>query len=166
MVPACPAWTVGDLWPTWSGSPRTPSAGATSPGRWTAWRDPAVAAERDAWTDGHLHRFADRGREALLRALRVHGCRVVQALRSGEEPLGAAPAWMVSAPAADLAVHLADLREALGLPADADGTTARFGFGAYRGWLHQRLVASGRPPSGSPTAPASGSSGTGARRVA
>ena len=147
-VPACPAWTVGDLLAHLAGVAEDTVRGDYFAGAMTAWRDPTVAAERDAWTDGHLHRFADRGRHALLGALREHGCRTVQALRSGAEPLGSAPSWMVSAPAADLAVHLADLREALGLPADAGGTVARFGFGAYRGWLHHRLVALGgaRPP--------------------
>ena len=68
-------------------------------------------------------------------------------------------------------MHLADLREALGAPADTGGAPARFGFAAYRDWLHQRLVAedlpgirlsdgapgvAGRPgdPVGSVTAPA------------
>jgi uncharacterized protein (TIGR03083 family) len=144
-VPACPAWTVGDLLAHLVGVAEDTVRGDYFAGAMSAWRDPTEAAERDAWTDGHLHRFADRGREALLRALRRHGRQVVQALRGGEEPLGSAPAWMVAAPAADLAVHLADLREALGLPADVDGTVIRFGLGSYRGWLHQRLVTLGAP---------------------
>ena len=127
VVPACPDWTVGDLLAHLVGVAQDAVRGDYFAGAMEAWRDPALAAERDAWTDGHLHRFADRGLEALLRALRLHGCRLVQALRSGEDPLGSAPTWMVSAPAADLAVHLADLRDALGLPADLDGTTTRFG---------------------------------------
>ncbi len=145
VVPACPAWTVGDLLAHLVGVAQDSVRGDYFAGAIQAWRDPALAAARDAWTDGHLHRFADRGREALLRALRLHGCRVVQALRSGEDPLGSAPTWMASAPVADLAVHLADLRSALGLPADIDGTTTGFGVWAYRDWLHQRLVAAGAP---------------------
>ena len=144
-VPACPQWTVGDLLAHLVGVAQDAVRGDYFAGAMEAWRDPALAAERDAWTDGHLHRFADRGLEALLRALRLHGCRLVQALRSGVDPLGSAPTWMVSAAAADLSVHLADLRSALGLPADLDGTTTRFGVWAYRGWLHHRLVATGAP---------------------
>lgn len=145
VVPACPAWTVGDLVAHLVGVAEDATQGSYFAGAMEAWRDPALAAERDAWTDGHLHRVAGRGRERLLSALDHHGCRLVQVLRRGDEPLGSAPVWMVSAPAADLSVHLADLREALGVPPDAAGTSARFGIGAYRGWLHQRLVASGAP---------------------
>ncbi|HET6966836.1 MAG TPA: hypothetical protein VFI44_01105, partial [Ornithinibacter sp.] len=75
----------------------------------------------------------------------LHGGRVVQALRRGDAPPSGGPAWLVAAPVADLAVHLADLREALGAPADTGGVTARFGFAAYREWLHARLVAAGLP---------------------
>jgi hypothetical protein len=47
---------------------------------------------------------------------------------------------MVSSPAADLSVHLDDLREALGLQPDTSSPVARFGFAMYRQWLHARIV--------------------------
>ena len=145
VVPACPAWTVGDLLAHLVGVAEDTSRGGYFAGAMEAWRDPALAEARDAWTDGHLHRIPDRTRDALLRGLHVHGGRVVQSLRRGDGPPAAGPAWMVAAPVADLAVHLADLREALGAAPDTAGAPARFGFGAYRDWLHQRLVAEGLP---------------------
>ena len=144
-VPACPAWTVGDLVAHLAGVAEDAAAGQYFEGAIDAWRAPDLAESRDAWTDHHVGRLATRGLDGLLRAVRLHGCRLVNALRRGDEPLASAPGWMVAGPAADLAVHLADVREALGLPADTGGTAARFGFAAYRDWLHQRLVETGRP---------------------
>ena len=88
--------------------------GAYFPDATEAWRVPAVAAARDAWTAGHLDRHRDRTRDGLLRGLDHHGSRLVTALRRGDSPAADGPPWMVVAPVADLAVHLADLREALG----------------------------------------------------
>ena len=69
----------------------------------------------------------------------------MSALRSGDEPLVHKPHWLVVAPVGDLAVHLADLREALGVPPDPSSPVSRFGFALYRDWLHQRLVHEGLP---------------------
>lgn len=145
LVPACPAWTVADLLAHLVGIAEDASQGAYFAGAMEAWRDPALAQARDAWTDQHLQRVTDRTRDGLLRGLHLHGGRVVQSLRRGDGPLTTGPAWMAAAPVADLAVHLADLREALGAPADTTGVTARFGFTAYRDWLHVRLMAAGLP---------------------
>jgi hypothetical protein len=81
----------------------------------------------------------------LLGQLLHHGCRLVLALRRGESTITNASIWMVTAPAGDLAVHLADLREALGLPPETGTAIARLGFAAFREWLHQRLVAQDLP---------------------
>ena len=146
VVPACPAWTVGDLLAHLVGVAEDASQGAYFAGAMEAWRDPSLAEARDAWTDQHLRRAVDRSRDALLCGLHLHGGRVLQSLRRGDGPLATGPAWMLAAPVADLAVHLVDLREALGAPVpDVNGATARFGFGAYRDWLHQRLVAMDLP---------------------
>lgn len=146
-VPACPGWTVGDLLAHLAGLADDAARGAYFAGAMEAWRDPELAAGRDAWTAAHLDRSADRGAAGLVRALQAAGTRLVTGLRRGDGPLAASPAWMVAAPAADLAVHLGDLREALGVDPDVgvDGTTARFGEAAYRDWLHQRLVESRLP---------------------
>ncbi len=95
VVPACPAWSVGDLLAHLVGVAEDASRGGYFAGAMEAWRVPALAEARDAWTDQHLRRATDRTRDALLRGLHVHGGRVVQSLRRGDGPLTAGPAWMV-----------------------------------------------------------------------
>jgi hypothetical protein len=56
-----------------------------------------------------------------------------------------APAWLLSAPVADLAVHLHDVRGALHLPGDRDAPASALGLRIYASWLGQRLHQSGRP---------------------
>ena len=114
--------------------------GAYFPQATEAWRDPGIAAARDAWTAQHVDRYLDRTRDGLLRGLDHHGSRLVTSLRRGDGPVVNSPPWMVVAPVADLAVHLADLREARGMPPDTSGAAARLGVAAYRDWLHERLV--------------------------
>ena len=53
---------------------------------------------------------------------------------------------MIEAPVDDLAVHLDDLREALGLPPAPEAVVAEYGFRAYRAWLGDRIVARGLAP--------------------
>ncbi|MFJ8812452.1 maleylpyruvate isomerase mycothiol-dependent enzyme family protein [Amycolatopsis thermoflava] len=65
------------------------------------------------------------------------------ALRRGEAPDG--PPWMLTSPVADLAVHLEDLREALGAASDPAAPVTRLGFAVFRNWLHTRLVRRGLP---------------------
>jgi uncharacterized protein (TIGR03083 family) len=145
IVPACPDWTVGDLTAHLIGVAEDTARGNFFPGALNAWQDTALAQAREEWTAGHLVRHAARTRDALVRGLQHHGTRLVDALRAGREPLVGQPHWLVVAPVGDLAVHLADLREALGVPSDPTSPVARFGFAIYRDWLHQRLVHEGLP---------------------
>ena len=60
-------------------------------------------------------------------------------------PLPGTPAWLVSAPVADLAVHLHDVRGALRRPGDQDTPATRLGLRIYARWLGERLDQAGRP---------------------
>ena len=140
VVPACPDWTVSDLLAHLAGLAQDTVLSGYFAGALDAWHTPELAAARDAWTAGHLERQVDRSRDALLGQLQQHGTALVSSLRRGDGALGGGPAWMAPAPAADLAVHLEDLREAVGEPPANSSAVARHGFGAYRDWLHQRLV--------------------------
>ncbi len=144
-VPACPGWSVGDLAAHLVGVAEDAARGDFYAGALDAWQDTALAQAREEWTAGHLVSHPTRNRDALLRGLEHHGNRWVSVLRSGEEPLVGKPGWIVVAPLGDLAVHLADLREALGAPPEPTSPVSRFGFAIYRNWLHQRLVHEGLP---------------------
>ncbi len=115
-VPACPDWSVGDLVAHVVGVAEDAVGGAYFPQATEAWRDPGIASARDAWTAQHVDRYLDRTRDGLLRGLDHHGSRLVTSLRRGDRPFEDGPPWLVVAPVADLAVHLADLREAIGAP--------------------------------------------------
>jgi uncharacterized protein (TIGR03083 family) len=144
-VPACPLWSVGDLVAHVVGVAEDAARGAYFPDAMHAWEDPALSRAREAWTAGHLVRHADRSRDGLLRGLHRHGCQLVTAMRRGDGDQADAPAWLVVAPAADLAAHLADLREALDLPPETESAAVRLAFAAYRDWLRQRLAEVGLP---------------------
>ena len=117
-------------------------AGATSPARWRPGATRPWPRRGTPGPTGTCTGIATAGVTPAARASTCTAGRVVQSLRRGDGPPTAGPAWMVAAPVADLAVHLADLRgRRSGFPPTASGATARFGFGAYRDWLHQRLVA-------------------------
>ena len=107
-----------------------------------AWRDPAVAAAREGWTAGHVDRHAQPTRDDLLRqagAARQPAGGRAAARRPRRSPRR--PTWMVSAPVADLAVHLADLarRSASARDRAAPVTQARLRRPTAH-WLHQRLL--------------------------
>jgi uncharacterized protein (TIGR03083 family) len=143
-VPACPGWAVRDLAAHLVGVAEDSIRGAFFPGALEAWRDPSLAAARDEWTAGHVQRHGGASRDALCEALDRHGRALVAGLRRGNPAVAGADGWGFAAPVGDLAVHLGDLREALGLPAVAD-PLARWGFAAYRTWLAQRLRTSRLP---------------------
>ncbi len=144
-VPACPEWSVGDLLAHLAGVAEDAARGAYVDGAIDAWREPELAERREEWTASHVGRLTDRTRDGLLRRLRRNGGRLVTAIRQGDPAIVEGPAWLVLAPVGDLSVHLADLREALGVPDDTDGPVTRLGFASYRDWLHTRLVTVGLP---------------------
>jgi uncharacterized protein (TIGR03083 family) len=140
-VPACPEWTVKDLVAHLTGVAEASVGGTYFGGALNAWRDPRIAAARDRWTADQVTSRAGLDLPSLLRDFDELSRTLVGKLRRGT----AGAAWMDSSPAADLSVHLDDLREALALPPDTESTVARFGFAMYRQWLHARIIERGLP---------------------
>ena len=143
QVPACPEWTVRDLIAHLAGIAADSLRGSYFADALDAWRDPAIAERREGWTAGQVSSRADRPIESVLREFDEYSGKLVTLMRRGDGPDG--PAWLLSAPVGDLAVHLADLREALGLEPDETSPITHFGFAAYRDWLHARIAESGLP---------------------
>ena len=136
---------VADLLAHLAGVAEDAARGEYFAGAMDAWRDPALARAREDVDGGTLRAARPTARGA---SVHVHAPRrPVGRARCGgaTPPWSTAPPWMVSAPVGDLAVHLADLREALGLPPDETAPSPASGFGAYRDWLHHRLVVTGLP---------------------
>jgi hypothetical protein len=110
-------------------------------GAMEAWRDPDLASARERWTaDQVASRHFDEI-DGLLREWDVHGSQLEAMLRRGDGFAANSPLWVLGAPAADLGVHLHDLREALGCPGDEPAAITRLAFRAYREWLAERLSA-------------------------
>lgn len=145
-VPACPLWSVQEVVAHLTGVAEDSLHGRFFDGAVGAWADPALAARREAWTAGQVEARRDLGRERLVAELERHGQALVRALRRGDAAATDVPAWMIGAPGADLAVHLDDLREALGLPPERETPVGRHGFGSYRAWLSERLADRGIAP--------------------
>lgn len=143
VVPACPEWTVRDLLAHLVGVARDSARGAFFPGALDAWRQPQVAERREHWTAGHVADYRDQPASELLCVFDEHAGHLVTMLRTGAGPVFDGPAWMVTAPVADLAVHLHDLSEALGRDPDDGSAVARLGFSVYRSWLSARIVERG-----------------------
>lgn len=139
-VPACPDWSIRDLIAHLVGVAEDTASGAYLPEAPDAWRDPAAAARREAWTASHVAQRAGTDLPSLLRQWAEHGSRLETMLRRDEGFAADSPEWMLTAPAADLAVHMCDLCEALEVPVDVDAPIARLGFAVYRNWLGARLA--------------------------
>jgi uncharacterized protein (TIGR03083 family) len=145
-VPACPDWTVRDLIAHLVGEAADTTVGdGFFAGAADAWRDPRLAQEREQWTAAQVAARRDRNVHSLLREWDERGSQLVTMLRRGDGFAMTAPDWMLSSPAADLGVHLHDLREALGDPGDEATWVTRLALGVYREWLAQRLSAVGLP---------------------
>ncbi len=145
-VPACPLWSVQDLVAHLAGEADDARHGRFFPDALRAPDDPAVAARRERWTAGHVTARGAVPSDTVVGELQRRGCALAAALRRGDPAACDVPEWMVSAPVADLAVHLGDLREALGLPPAPDSPIARAGFSLYRAWLGARVTARGLAP--------------------
>lgn len=143
QVPACPEWTVRDLIAHLAGIAEDTLRGSYFAEALDAWRDPDISERREEWTAGQVSTRSDRSIESVLREFDEYGGRLVTMLRRGQAPDG--PGWLLAAPVGDLAVHLADLREALGLEPDQTAPITHFGFAAYRDWLHARIAERGLP---------------------
>ena len=104
-----------------------------------AWSDIRLAAARDEWTAGQVRSRRDRPVEALV-AEWAGWAATLEPILAGTVPaLPGSPAWLVSAPVADLAVHLHDVRGALRQPGDRDAPVTGLGLRIYARWLGQRL---------------------------
>ena len=145
-VPACPLWTVHDLVAHLVGVAEDATHGQFFGGAEDAWADAELAAQREEWTAAQVLARRHHDQDQLVADLQRHGSSLVRALRRGDPAATDVPPWMIGAPVADLATHLDDLREALGLPPAPDAVVADFGFRAYRGWLGARIAARGLPP--------------------
>jgi uncharacterized protein (TIGR03083 family) len=145
-VPACPLWSVRDLVAHLCGVAQDSTVGRFFDGATQAWVDPHLAAEREAWTAGQVEARRGDDQDQLVAELQRQGSALVRALRRGDAVTVDVPSWMIGAPVLDLAAHLDDLREALGLPAEPDALVTEYGFDGYRTWLGARIAVVGLAP--------------------
>jgi uncharacterized protein (TIGR03083 family) len=144
-VPACPDWTVRDVLAHVTGVAADAVGGRYFLGAIDAWRDDRLATARDAWTAAQVTSRRDRPVDDLV-AEWGGWAATLEPMLAGAVPLPAgSPEWVRSAPLADLAVHLHDVRGALGLPGDRDAQATVLGLRIYARWLGQRLEERGRP---------------------
>jgi uncharacterized protein (TIGR03083 family) len=138
-VPACPAWTVHDVLAHVTGVAADAASGTYFPGAADAWNDIRLAAARDEWTARQVRSRRNRPVDALVAEWACSAATLEPMLAGTAPPPPRSPAWLLSAPVADLAVHLHDVRGALRLPGDRDAPGTRLGLRIYARWLGQRL---------------------------
>jgi uncharacterized protein (TIGR03083 family) len=144
-VPACPGWTVRDVAAHITGVAADTARGSYFAGAADAWADTQLAAACDRWTAGHIRSRRDRPLGAIV-AEWTGWVAALEPILAGTVPVPpSAPAWMLPAPVADLAVHLHDVRGALGTPGDRDAPATRLGLRIYAHWLGERLNQAGCP---------------------
>lgn len=144
-MPACPAWTVRDILAHVTGVAADTVQGRYFPGSADAWRDARLGRVRDAWTAAQVAAGHGRPVSALVAEWAGWAARL-EPMLAGTAPMPAgSPAWLRSAPVADLAVHLHDVRGAVARPGDRDAPLTRLGLRIYARWLGRRLDQSGRP---------------------
>lgn len=138
-VPACPDWTVRDIVAHLAGIAEEVVSGTYFAGAADAWNDAGLAAQRDQWTASQVRSRRDRPVSVML-AEWADAAAALEPILAGAvpRPLGS-PAWLPSAPVADLAVHLHDVRGAIGLPGDRDAPVTGLGLRIYARWLGERL---------------------------
>ena len=146
QVPACPLWSVRDLVAHLCGVAEDAARGQFFEGAARAWADPDLAAQREAWTAAQVEARRDLDRHRLVAELERHGQVLVRALRRGGTAATDVPTWMLAAPVADLAAHLGDLWEAVGVSPVTEALVTRYGFASFRAWLGERTTARGLAP--------------------
>ncbi len=144
-VPACPAWTIRDVLAHVTGVAEDAVRGTYFPDAADAWNDARLAAARDDWTAGHVRSRQDYPLAALIAEWNRWAATLEPALAGRVPPRSGAPAWLTSAPVADVAVHLHDVRGALRRPGDRDSPATVLGLRIYAAWLGERLSRRGRP---------------------
>jgi uncharacterized protein (TIGR03083 family) len=145
QVPACPAWTVGDLLAHLAGVAAAAVGGTYFPDAPQAWNDAGLAAARDQWTAAQVRSRRDRPATALAAEWARWAAALEPMLAGIVPPPPGSPDWLLSAPVADLAAHLHDVRGALRLPGDRDAPATELGLRIYARWLGRRLDQAGRP---------------------
>lgn len=144
-MPACPGWTVRDVLAHVTGIAADAAQGRYFSGAADAWRDERLAQARDAYTAAQVAARRDRPVAALV-AEWAGWAAVLEPMLAGVAPLPAgSPGWLRSAPVADLAVHLHDVRGALARPGDRDAQVTHLGLRIYARWLGRRLDEGERP---------------------
>ena len=144
-VPACPDWTVRDIVAHLVGVAEEVVSGTYFAGAADAWSDEGLAGQRDQWTASQVRSRRDRPVSVML-AEWAGAAAVLEPILAGAVPRPpGSPPWLPSAPVADLAVHLHDVRGAIGLPGDRDAPATGLGLRIYARWLGERLDQAGRP---------------------
>jgi uncharacterized protein (TIGR03083 family) len=145
QVPACPAWTVQDVLAHVTGVAADAATGTYFAGAAAAWADVQLATARDEWTAGQVRSRRDQPAKALLAEWAGWAAILEPMLAGTVPPPPGSPAWLLSAPVGDLAVHLHDVRGALRQPGDRDAPVTGLGLRIYARWLGGRLDQAGRP---------------------
>lgn len=138
-VPACPGWTIRDVAAHVTGVAADAARGTYFADAADAWADTRLAAARDRWTAGHVRSRRDKPLSAIV-AEWTRWAAIMEPMLAGTVPVPpSAPAWMLPAPVADLAVHLHDVRGALRRPGDRAAPVTGLGLRIYARWLGERL---------------------------
>jgi uncharacterized protein (TIGR03083 family) len=145
QVPACPAWTVHDLLAHLAGIAADAAGGTYFSDAARAWTDAGLAAARDEWTAAQVRSRRDRTAGALAAEWARWAAALEPMLAGTVPPPRGSPDWLLSAPVADLATHLHDVRGALRLRGDRDAPATRLGLRIYARWLGSRLDQASRP---------------------
>jgi hypothetical protein len=145
-VPATPLWSVMDVVRHVVGVARNIVDG-TLPGGFDPaemWQTPEGKRAGDAFTAAHLEARRGRSLDALLEewtSVAEDLEPILRGQRSAPNPI----MFIEVIPVSDLAVHLQDVRGALGVPGDRESAASRIAFASYVGGLSLRLMARGLP---------------------
>jgi uncharacterized protein (TIGR03083 family) len=146
LVPACPLWSVADVARHLSGVAADVVAG-TMPADLNPvemWQTAEGAEAGNAYTDNHVQ---SRRGVAIGEVLAEWEATTVDLLRilRREVPAPQPLAYLEVVPVSDIAVHLQDVRGALGQPGDRESDALKLGLAAYAIGAGMRLGSRGLP---------------------